>query len=96
MYVAFLFQITKTNGGPHQPAPTPSPKCTTYNQKNKNTATMVPRRPSPSISFNLVDESYCCTSCDWSQSSQHGDMIYIGLTYYFFILLTILLQVAVQ
>ncbi len=33
---------------------------------------------------------------DWSQSTQHGDVIFIDETYIFFILLTIILQVLDQ
>ena len=49
--------------------------------------------PLVSSSFNFVDKCDCHMLHDWSQSTQHGDVIFIDETYIFFILLTIILQV---
>jgi hypothetical protein len=46
-----------------------------------------------STGFNFIGECDRCMLCNWSQSKQHGDVIFIDETNIFFIILTIILQV---
>ncbi len=68
----------------------------THNQHNtkinKKHQHYCPPRPSASSGFNFIGECNCRLLHDWSQSLQHGDVIFIDETNIFFILLTIILQ----
>ncbi len=46
-----------------------------------------------SSSFNFIGECDRCMLCNQSQSTQHGNVIFIDETNVYFILLTIILQV---
>ncbi len=57
------------------------------------------RGPSKSPAFsgsNFTGECNCRRSCDWSQSSQHGDVLFIDNTNFSFIYFTIILCAAAQ
>ncbi len=51
-------------------------------------------RPTASSGFNFMGEGNCHILRDWSQSLQHGNVIFFDETYIFFILLTLILQVS--
>ncbi len=53
-------------------------------------------RPLASSGFNFIDECDCRMLRNWSQSTQHSDVIFIDETNIFFILSTIILQVLDQ
>jgi hypothetical protein len=65
---------------------------TQHHKKQKNRHHDLPR-PLASGGFNFIGECDCHMLRNWSQSTQHGDVILIDETNIFFILLTIILQV---
>ncbi len=68
---------------------------TQHHKKQKHQHHNLPR-PLASSSFNFIGECDCRMLCNWSQSTQHGAVIFIDETNIFFILLTIILQVLDQ
>ncbi len=67
-------------------------QLTQHHKKQKHRHHDLPR-PLASGGFNFIGEFNHCMLCDWSQSMQHGDVIFINETNIFFIFLTIILQV---
>ncbi len=65
---------------------------TQHHKKQKHWHHDLPR-PLASDSFNFIGECDRRMLRNWSQSTQHGDVILIYVTNIFFILLTIILQV---
>ncbi len=65
---------------------------TQHHKKQKHQNHDLPQ-PLASSSFNFIGECDCHMLRNWSQSTQHGDVIFIDETNIFFILLTIILQV---
>ncbi len=64
---------------------------TTHNIKHKHHHHGPPKLPASSGS-NFTGECNCRTSCNWSRSSQQGDVIFIDKTNCSVILFTIILQ----
>ncbi len=65
---------------------------TQHHKKQKHQHHDLPQ-PLASSGFNFVGECDCRMMRNWSQSTQHGNVIFIDKTNIFFILLTIILQV---
>ncbi len=64
---------------------------TQHHKKQKHRTHDLPR-PLASSGFNFICECECHMLCNWSQSTQDGNVIFIDETNIFFILLTIILQ----
>ncbi len=65
---------------------------TQHHNKQKHWHYDLPR-PLTSSGFNFIGECDCRMFCNQSQSTQHGDLIFIDETNIFFILLNIILRV---
>ena len=71
----------------------------THNPQNKNNIHHRhhgPPKPPASDGSNVTGECNCRGWCDWSWSSQHGDVLFIDDTNFSFIYLTIILCAAAQ
>ncbi len=84
MHAKFEWPVISTSCDYTQP--------TQHHKKQKHRHHDLPR-PLASSGFNFIGECDCRMLHDQSQSTQHGDVIFIGETNIFFILLTIILQV---
>ncbi len=79
----------------------PTASCTHNNtqytsKKNIKHRHHGPPKPPASSGSNFTGECNCRTSRDWSQSLQHGDVLFIGDTNFSFIYLTIILCAVAQ
>jgi hypothetical protein len=77
----------------------PTDSCShnnTQHTKNMKHPHHGPPKPLASSSFNFTGECICRTTCDWSQSLQHDNVLSIDNTNFSFIYLTIILCAVVQ